>query len=163
MGDVFRAYTPTVKATTFLRLVQQNVAGLQAAQNGSAYPDMLFQRVDPKLPHRKIWAYMYSASATYSFDYDLVATLNGRIVYQQKLAQWANSGTSRWISGANLLGTGQGLINESAITVVNTTTVIINPWRINITADQFYLHINAVSPAASLFDMGLMIISQAGI
>jgi hypothetical protein len=163
MPDVFRAYVPTVKVSNFPHIVQANVAALQAARSDSVYPDMCGVDLDPRLPHRKIYALMYSASATYNFDYDLVATLSGREVYRQKLAQWANAGNNRWISGAFTLGTNQGGINESIIVLVNATNVLINPWRINLTCDRMYLHINVVNPAASLFDMGLRVISQAGI
>lgn len=156
MSNVYRAYIPTVK---WARQAAQRVA-LSALVTPLAPVT-----VDSRLVHRKVWAWLWSISATWSAEYDLVATLNGSEVYRQKLAKWdTGGGFDKWFSGFAQVGAQTGTVNEQVFTFIgNSTLFCAVPWRLNLACDTFFIDVRAASGAAAAFDYAIFVQSQQGI
>lgn len=156
MPNVFRAYQPKVE---FDYSVQYQVASpLVGVQNKVI--------VNPTLNHRKVWCIIETTGTTYLKRWDLVATLNGREIYRQPIARYSSAGGQdlSWISGYNGTAGNVGIGNEQIrVNVASTTPYVLSAWRLNLTADLFYLDcLNGVTSNASI-DAYLFVQSQAGI
>jgi hypothetical protein len=162
IADVRRAYTPKCdyQSQTFF---QQSLANIQAM---STYPNKICRvSVVPELVHRKIWAYILSISGTYSHDVDVVCRLHGSEVYRQKLSiQNTAAVNTKYQFCAATMASGVGGQREQLITTVASTTNFgICPLQLNIACDEVSLFINGLTGAAAAWDLGLHVLSQAGI
>jgi len=165
MPDVFRAYIPTVK-WGFNAFQQLSLATLTSLSDPrGTYPKIVPVLVDPALVHRKVWAWLYSSAGTFALDADIVAMLGGVEVYRQKFVVSTGIQATSWNSGFGSVNTEVGAVNEQVIFTIGTSLYGASPWRLNITADTFYLAVNVLSNLSGtpLYDAGLHIQSQKGI
>jgi len=159
MALVYRAYVPTVEFTQSQSFVQQGIAAVTAP--------LCRNVVTPGLPHRKVWAWLWSTSAgPWSINVDLVALRGGTEVYRQKLIYWGTAaGDQIFISGIIQVTTLVGALNEQVFTNIGGVTYGAAPWRMNITCDTFQLDPVSVTDSGSgaLFNASIMVQSQQGI
>lgn len=159
MQNTFRAYIPKVDQQ--IQLMQQRTA----AQLAAAAP-ICKVALQPSLVYRRVYAWIWSTGATWSLDYDLVGTLNGVEKYRQKLASFTTAAVfTKWYSSIAQANATAGNVNEQLFTFINGTQFGVAPWRHNLAVDTMYLQVNAINDngGASLFDAGLIVLSQMGI
>lgn len=166
IADVKRAYVPRCDSLR-AAFQQKSIANIQAFTGSlGTYPNNLLSlALNPSYNHRKVWAYIFSVSATWSIDLDLVFFLQQSEIYRQKIIVWSSAGANNQFSmGFSLSSTQVAIANETLTTLIaNTAVYTASPHRFNIAADRACLDVKSITGGAALFDGLLMIQSQAGL
>lgn len=166
IAEVKRAYVPRCDSVRN-QFFQKTLAQIQAFNDANGtYPNQLCPvRLVPSYTHRKVWAYLFSSSATFSVDADVVFYLNNAEIFRQKLHVWSSPATNNQISFgfASVGASPAGSYNESYTTLFGGTFYVASPHRFNITADRAVICANSLTGAAANFDGTLIIQSQAGL
>lgn len=164
MSTVTRAYIPRaeMKSDSFQQLSLANVLAL--TRNAAAYPTILSLYISNNLPHRQIWAWFFSASATWAADVDMVFTLNGVEVYREKIMIYNTAAVlNKFVKNFSAVSSSQGGVPGQLFTWIANNQYGAGAFKYNILCDRVFLGVNSVSGAAATFDAGLYVLSQAGV
>lgn len=157
MPRVLRAYIPTCKSVfNHTNQVPLQSPGLVTGMSLS---------VPVSLPHRRVWAWGWSVSATWSMQLSFQGLLQGRVVYEQLIINWTTAAVfDKWYSGIDQVVSQIGASNEQIFTQIGGgATFAVSPWRLNLTCDTIALNLLSQTGVAALFDFGLHVTSQQGV
>lgn len=125
--------------------------------------------VDPLLSFRKVWAWFWSnTNIGWSANVDIVAQLNGAEVYRQKIEDiHIPISAGKWSSGIEPMSSTHGAQQDEHITYINnavsTQAFVITPFKLNITADTFFMDLVLLPTITTPYDAGLIVRSEAGV